>query len=601
MSDSEFEEVSSYSIDSSIPQGISYQSDGEGYTKLSCDGRLPFKDMGGILNSFFTSTADCQYLSVRRERLFQIGIVMFILAIVAIVRATAAAIIQKATLGRFWSVLYVVFVAVAPVSASGSGAYGDDRVSKRSMVDINSICPLPHWNNVTIDWLARRKQHKFNDTDIASLPWVHGNSSNVLNVPTVKCKHHAEGHSHRRVIVLLIDAIHRPLFEMKYPLLMNFSRQDHEVFHFRHHHTHGPNSPPNKRALYAGISERAKSSSYVPKWLHKTFNQSGYTTIHADDVCKPTMVPGALTFLMGTKPGDVMPDDHALCRPRLRCTDPDQSCSATSSLEFVAQAVEQHERCDLFVTVNPNHEHSMRFWYSKADLWILRFLERVITHRTIVVILSDHGIHYGPLSETPIGTAYMKNPFLMILWPKRMRGATSKALQRSTSASLTTHLNVYAFLDAIASGTTHSNASVASPNFALNQTCKEAFIPSTECVCALAGSCTFATEQMALMVLEDRLQVVSANPHCMPLHKSEFSITSCTGVETAHVASFTRGHRSYQLKWDSEEANLKTLEQRTSWKNDIDPCRSVVPNILWHLCICNTTLSSDNAPQAHNV
>eukprot|EP00729_Bicosta_minor_P015717 gene15717-26501_t len=539
---------------------------------------------------------------------------MFVLAIVAIVyRVTATAITaalcvhipKMATLGRFWPMLYVVFVAVAPVSASRSGAYGDGRPSTvtetsttttvtttvtttttTTIVDINSICPLPHWDNASMDMISRH--FRINDTDIASVPWVHGNSSNVLNVPTVECKHHAD---HRRVVVLLIDAIHRPLFEKKYPLVMNFSRLYHDVFHFNHHHTHGFNSPPNKQALYAGILKKATSATYTPKWLHKTFNQSGYTTIHADDVCKPTIVPGALTAIMGTKPGDVMPDDRALCTPRFpSCTDPDPSCSATSSLEFVAQAVEQHQRCDLFVTVNPNQEHSMRWWYSKADLWMLRFLERVVTRTTIVVILSDHGLHYGPASISPLGTAYRTNPFLMILWPKRMRGATSKALQRSTSASLTTHLNVYAFLDAIASGNLHSDASLASPNFALNQTCKEAFIPNTECRCILSGSCTFAAKQMAMTVLEDHLQVVSANPHCRPLNKSEFSMTSCTGVETAHVASFKRGHRFYQLKWDSEEANLAAVQQKTSWKKDIDPCRTKVPLGLWPLCICSSTV-----------
>jgi hypothetical protein len=138
----------------------------------------------------------------------------------------------------------------------------------------------------------------------------------------------------------------------------------------------------------------------------------------------------------------------------------------------------------------------------------------------------------------------------MILWPKRMKGATSKALQRSTSASLTTHLNAYEFLDAIASGAPHSNASLASPNFALNQTCKEAFIPSTECRCLHSGSCTFAAEHEAMVVLEDQLQAVTANPHCMRLHKSEFTMISCTGEQTAHIASFTRGDRYYQVKWD---------------------------------------------------
>ena len=499
-----------------------------------------------------------------------------------------------ASSGRFWSLLYVVFFAMVPVSmsGSGSGAYGNDNVLKPGMVDVNSNCPLPYWDNATVEVLARRSHYRFNHSDIASIPWVHGDSRNELNVPTVTCKHHAGGHPRRRVVVLLIDAITRPLVETKYPLLMNFSRQDHMAFHFKNHHTHGRNSPPNKQALYAGIFPAAKSTTNAPKWLHKTFNQSGYTTIHADDVCEPTKVSGALTALMGTKPGDVMPNDRSLCSPRIECIDSEPSCSASSSLEFVAQAVEQHAHCDLFVTVNPNHEHTTRFWYTKADLWVVRFLERVVGHNTIVVVLSDHGIHFGNPIMSQLGTAYRTNPFLMILWPKRMRGTTSKALQRSTSASLTTHLNVYAFLDAIASGAPHSNVSLASPNFALNQTCKEAFIPSTECRCLHSGSCTFAAEQEAMLVLEDQLHAVNADPHCMSLHKSEFTMVSCTGEQNAHIASFTRDHRYYQLQWDSEAEYLTSLGQLTVWKKDIDPCRSKVSNKLWSLCICNLTLSS---------
>lgn len=465
--------------------------------------------------------------------------------------------------------------------------HGAGSVHKPSRIDINSKCPLPHWDHATMDSLSRRYFYRINNTDIASVPWVHGDNSSIYNVPTVKCDPHAKGDMRHRVVVVLVDAIHRPLFETKYPRTMSFGRQSHEVFNFKHHHTQGFNSPPNKNAIFAGSTGVKNTATHAPKWLHQTFKQHGYSTIHADDVCAPDDVVGSLTSLMRTKPGDIMPDSHAICMP---CVDPDPSCSAPSSLEFVAQAVEQHSQCNLFVTVNPNQEHSMRWWYSQADLWILRFLERVVDHDTIAVILSDHGLHYGPASITPMGAAYRTNPFLSILWPKRMKGAELKALQRSTSASLTTHLNVYAFLDAIASGTDHSNASLASPNFALNQTCEEALIPSTECRCMLAGSCTPAAKKTAIMLLKAQLRVVSAHPYCMPLNESMFSIQSCTGVETAHTASLTRDvarqTRVYRLTWDSKDDGVTTLVQQTRWASDVAPCRSLVPSYIWPLCIC---------------
>jgi len=508
------------------------------------------------------------------------ALVLILLAI-ACVASWLTAASGKGARGAAWAVCLAAAAACLP------GAAADMRID----------CPLPVWDVKAMASLTRT--YHVNDTDVASLPWVNVStfcsagansdffsSSGVLNVPKVKCEQRAEGHLRRRVVVVLVDAIHRPLFEAKYPHTIKFGRRHHDVFEFKHQHTHGFNSGPNKRALFAGFSNTGANSG---TWLHETFKRSGYTTIHADDVCNPDAVPGCLTALMAAKPADVMPHDQALCNTAKSCTDPDPSCTAPSSLEFVAQAVEQHAHCDLFVTVNPNQEHSIRWWYSKADLWVSSFLKRVVDQYTIAVVISDHGLHYGPQATTTIGAAYRTNPFLSILWPKRMRGAESKALQRSTGASLTTHLNVHSFLDAIANGKAHDAASLASPAFPLNQTCKEARIPTTECRCILTRVCTPATSAKAKVLLAATLRNVSANPYCKALQASEFSIDSCTGSETAHFASFARHSRRYKLSWDEEaEAVSLKLQQLTKWAKDVDPCRSVVPEVLWPLCICSS-------------
>ncbi len=497
---------------------------------------------------------------------------------------TALIFMQKTSPVSVFSPQPSVLFDYETVSGSRSDAF-------KTSTPVAPTCILPPWYDM---WKIINESYRMNDTDIASLPWVQRKKNNILNVPKVKCEH--KGIVHRRVVVVLVDAISRSLFESKYPRSMNFGQQHHDVFAFKNHHTMGFNSPPNKKAIFAGMCDLCgNKAKYTPKWLHKTFKRSGYTTIHADDVCNPKTVTGSLTGIMKIKLGDVMPDNRALCNNGrhhhvLRCSDPDnkESCFAPSSLEFVAQAVEQHAQCDLFVTVNPNHEHSSRCWYSKADLWLLRFLERVVDRDTIAVIMSDHGLHYGPLYQSQMGKIYRTNPVLLILWPKRMRGADSKALQRSTLGSLTTHLNVYAFLDAIASGTVHSSTSLASPKFALNQSCEDALIQSTECRCINAVSCTNVTKETAMIPFKDQLRDVSANPHCLPLKMSEFWIESCTRTGNAHTATMRRGQRVYELMWDSHNGDTKSLVQMTPWANDIHPCRSVVSNMLWHLCICRT-------------
>ena len=61
-----------------------------------------------------------------------------------------------------------------PATASGSWtAHG----TVRKRVDINSNCPLPRWENATMDTLARREGYKINDTDIAAVPWVRRTSA----------------------------------------------------------------------------------------------------------------------------------------------------------------------------------------------------------------------------------------------------------------------------------------------------------------------------------------------------------------------------------------------------------------------------------------
>ena len=60
------------------------------------------------------------------------------------------------------------------LTASGSWTA---RGTVRKSVDINSNCPLPRWENATMDTLARREGYKINDTDIAAVPWVRRTSA----------------------------------------------------------------------------------------------------------------------------------------------------------------------------------------------------------------------------------------------------------------------------------------------------------------------------------------------------------------------------------------------------------------------------------------
>ena len=62
-------------------------------------------------------------------------------------------------------------------------------------------------------------------------------------------------------------------------------------------------------------------------------------------------------------------------------------------------------------TLNPNVEHSFFFhWYSQAPVWAERFMQQVVRPNTILVLVSDHGMHFGPHNIDPIGETYRANP-----------------------------------------------------------------------------------------------------------------------------------------------------------------------------------------------
>ena len=213
-------------------------------------------------------------------------------------------------------------------------------------------------------------------------------------------------------------------------------------------------------------------------------------------------------------------------------------------------------------------------------------------------MMSDHGLHYG--IGDPVGAAHRTNPFLIVLWPKSLeqRGEL-RALQRSSTANLTTHLNVHGFLSGLAAGTGHRTDSIGAPDFPLNQSCDEAHVTSEECRCSFTGTCASgSTIDRAREELVKALRPASEHPRCTPLNASDFSVVWCRGDQTAHHVAFKNGRRIYTLSWDDRNADPKwssrerTLTQQSAYKDDITPCIKEVPSSLYDTCICRSFIPS---------
>lgn len=359
--------------------------------------------------------------------------------------------------------------------------------------------------------------------------------------------HHTNGPS--RVFVVLIDAITRPLFNQRYTSTLRMLREQrsHTLYSYDTMHTHGPNSLPNKWPLFfARVQpDRAHAANSTNSLIHRVFERHGYVTVHADDACAPLHMPGTLTSMVGGAPAHLVPpsdDDGWVPRLCPRGQSDGGKSQAKSSLAFVESAVERNAHCRIFATVNLNHEHlsTERHVSTHADEWLYAFVRRVITPDSVVVILSDHGLHYGKHLERPAAVSHRTNPPLHVLWPNdRTEGAVS--LRRATSATLVSHMDVYALLAGLATETVPTNSPL-SLHFPLQRTCADVGIAPVHCRCVLFGACASTAVQRARSLLESRLDA-ARHPACEELSISQFKQISCTGGDlsgSAFRASFSR-------------------------------------------------------------
>ncbi|KAI8349382.1 hypothetical protein B0O80DRAFT_168843 [Mortierella sp. GBAus27b] len=278
------------------------------------------------------------------------------------------------------------------------------------------------------------------------------------------------------VVLILVDAISRAKFiaEMKTVMgtlaSINSTTEDnkrHRIFDFQHYNVLGQNSPPNKVALYSG---QLYSNLRGPKhWLWDVYEEQGFTTAHTDGECGGEQgirdfMSGAITseYARTTKrlPAQYQMPETAWCQNHDMHVSGvwGQSCMLPHRLNYDKtlmggmrwntpycageKAIHEHIMESLegwlssskgqrrFATYSFMDTHTPDHHHISFDRRMATLVQRLLVGQdgqppllspySALVIMADHGLHYGRETYTFPGFIHHKIPPLLVALPNQL-------------------------------------------------------------------------------------------------------------------------------------------------------------------------------------
>ena len=266
------------------------------------------------------------------------------------------------------------------------------------------------------------------------------------------------------ILVLLIDALSKGNFLNFLPntvqTLNSFEeRFDYSLLNFTDYHIVGTNSGPNQAAFFAGELVGGGDTSLKKKtadqeWIWKILKeQHGYTTLKIEDMCfKHSGLLKALGYLDKTAEP---PTTHAFleffCPPNYRRP----HCVGDKPLsrfmfDYLGSYISNYQDARpwaAFANFGEAHEDSVSL-PGILDQDLNQFLSETVSQlkNTVTILVSDHGLHYGPYFQTKTGQRQHMTPFVYMLMPDDVSQTfPPAAIQnlKENQARPTTPLNVY--------------------------------------------------------------------------------------------------------------------------------------------------------------
>lgn len=372
----------------------------------------------------------------------------------------------------------------------------------------------------------------------------------------------------RDVVLLLFDALSSEKFRVSFPLtyalishMDSLSHDDasstHESFRFTRHTVRGSNSPPNKLALFAGLDQQVtRSDGAGARWLWRRAEAAGFATQHGEGECggkdseflsakriknrgfyshtrgwsrgtvshwtllTESRMPALVNFpasslcaaeKMGTETCNIIPERaryrngfnyQLLCvghepvyRHLLQYAQSFLHTNTASRRLSTSILVETHEQLVTYPTLDAELAAAIRGWTRGGEGGL---------RDAAIVLMSDHGIHFGSEYRTKHGFIHHKLPLATLLLPRAYLDAhpAERAALRGNTFLLTTHLDMYRTLsEFIAGGTGSLDAEFAVTGEAAhlrlnnmshsllralpNRTCAEAGVTRSLCPCGM--------------------------------------------------------------------------------------------------------------------
>jgi hypothetical protein len=252
------------------------------------------------------------------------------------------------------------------------------------------------------------------------------------------------------ILLILIDPISRPHFHRTMPRT-ELTLEELDFLSFSKYSAVGPNSGPNQAALYSGIPLEKRNGIgrdiHGEQWLWDRLRSAGYVTLKGEDGCIENS-----NMIQSLKPNTTHGNAleglfcfDAFSRPNCIGTD-----SASSLLfkygEQFSSTYERKRRWASFLHFTDTHEDTM-ILAATIDETLSTFLKKMETdghfEKSVVILCSDHGLHYGPIFQTARGRIEATEPILHVRIPDYLKDTIDMPVFKRNAALYTTAYDLH--------------------------------------------------------------------------------------------------------------------------------------------------------------
>ncbi|CAI2169170.1 1662_t:CDS:2 [Funneliformis geosporum] len=272
------------------------------------------------------------------------------------------------------------------------------------------------------------------------------------------------------VVLILLDAVSREHFNEEFPRTLEFlkdmsnrTKGTHKSHSFNRYNVLGQNSPPNKAFIYSGQSKDylwSNGNKAKATWLWDVYESQGFVTMHTDGECGGWWAfpyrgyaDGAITSYYKATREDKLPANHqfphvSICENYAFYHDGEfgRTCKLTNGQD---ENGERHKRLATITLMDTHNADLNLIGLDKSMVNLLTKLligkgnqQPLLDENSIVIVLSDHGIHYGFEYASYEGYLHHKQPLLHMVLPKDISTVYNENMEANQNV-LTTHADLH--------------------------------------------------------------------------------------------------------------------------------------------------------------